>query len=368
MEIRTYLLALRKHWVTVVVLAVLGAVAAGVAYFLTPPVYSSSVTFYVSTPLTDGSNPLSAGQFAQARVNSYVSLLESEQLAFRVIRDQRLAMTTAEVMKEVKATAELNTVLVTATVDDSSPERALAISRGIANTFGAMVDQLDNQNRKADIVVINAVSGPTLLPDPISPSKRIYGGLGLLAGLAVGATIAILRELLDNSVRSPEVGAALTQAPVIGAIDFDPEAKRSPLLLKEATTSIRAESVRQLRTNLQFIDVTRSADVLLVTSAVPDEGKSVVSVNLALSFVEFGNSVLLIEADLRRPRISAYLGVENEVGLTSVLVGQVEVGQAIQAWGADGLSILPSGSTPPNPSELLGSAEMTNLVGRLRQD
>ena len=366
MELRTYLLALRKHWWIVLLATVICTLAAGVAYIFTPPVYSSSVTFYVSTPLSDGNNPLSAGQFAQARVNSYVALLQSEELASRVIRNQQLTVTTAELRKEIEATAELNTVLVTAEVRDVDRTRSLAIARGIANTFGLMVDELDNQGRGANVVTISAVSGPTLAPLPVQPLKRIYGGLGLLAGLALGAAIAIARETLDQSVRNPQTAGALLSAPVIGVIDFDPEAKKNPLLIGETASSVRAESFRQLRTNLQFIDATRSADVLLVTSSVPDEGKSLTAANLAISFVEFGDRVLLIEADLRRPSLWSYFGVEREVGLTNVLVGQTEVSGAIQAWGNDGLHILPSGPLPPNPAELLGSRAMVDVITELR--
>ena len=366
MELRGYLLALRKHWWIILLTTVICTVASGVAYVFTPPVYSSTVTFYVSTPLSDGNNPLSAGQFAQARVNSYVALLESEELASRVIRNQRLSLTTTELRKEIDATAELNTVLVTAEVRDLDRSRSLAITRGIANTFGVMVDELDNQGRGANVVNISAVSGPTLAPDPVEPVKRIYGGLGVLAGLVLGAMIAIVREMLDMSVRNPQTATALLNAPVIGVIDYDPETKKNPLLIGDTALSVRAESFRQLRTNLQFIDATRSADVLLLTSSVPDEGKSLTSANLAISFVEFGDRVLLIEADLRRPSLWSYFGVERDVGLTNVLVGQMELSEAIQPWGNEGLFILPSGSLPPNPAELLGSRAMVDVIAELR--
>ena len=138
------------------------------------------------------------------------------------------------------------------------------------------------------------------------------------------------------------------------------------MLIGDTASSVRAESFRQLRTNLQFIDATRSADVLLVTSSVPDEGKSLTAANLAISFVEFGDRVLLIEADLRRPSLWSYFGVEREVGLTNVLVGQMELSEAIQAWGNDGLHILPSGALPPNPAELLGSRAMVDVIAELR--
>jgi polysaccharide biosynthesis transport protein len=368
LELRAYFQALRKHWLTIALTTVICLTGAVVAYFLTPPVYSSSVTFYVSTPLAEGSNPLNAGQFAQARVNSYVGLLESEELARRVIRDQDLTLTPIELSRQIEATAQLNTVLVKAEVRDTDRERSLAIARGINNTFGVMVDELDNRGRGADIVIITSVSGPTGSPFPVAPNRIIYGGIGLLAGLGLGVLIAISRDAFDTTVRTEETAASLIGGAVIGIIDFDPDSVRNPLLLPGTSSSSRAESFRQLRTNLQFIDATKSADVLLVTSAVPEEGKSLTSVNLALSFVEFGQSVLLIDADLRRPTVWSYLGVEKEVGLSGVLVGNVRVEEAVQPWGVHGLYVLTSGQLAPNPAELLGSKAMSDLVSKVRTD
>jgi capsular exopolysaccharide synthesis family protein len=366
LELRSYLQTIRKSRLLIVLLALLGLAGGLAAFFLTPPTYSSTVTFYVSTPLADGSNPLSAGQFAQARVNSYVSLLQSEELAKRVISDQKLQLASSDLLKEIEASAQLNTVLVTADVRDRSAAQSLQIARGIANTFGGMVGTLDNQGRKAPIVVINVVSGPTLAPSPVSPSLRLYTGLGLLSGLFLGVLVAVLRELLDTTVRSEETATSLVKAPVLGRIAYDAGTKKEPLLIGEGTNSVRGEAFRQLRTNLQFIDATETADVVMVTSSVPHEGKSTTAVNLALSFVEFGYRVLLIEADLRRPKVTDYLGIGGEIGLTEVLVGQVQAVDVIQAWGTGGLAVLPSGAIPPNPSELLGSPAMADLLKDLR--
>ena len=365
-ELRTYLHAFRKHWMQIAFCTLLGVIGGAVAYLLTPTVYSSSVTFYASTPVTEESNPLSAGQFAQARVNSYVSLLESQSLAERIVREQHLNLSPADLTEKIEAKAQLNTVLVTAEVRDSSPDRSLLIARGIASTFGNMVDQLDNEGRKTKIVVINVVSGPALTPYPVWPSIHIYGGLGIVMGAVLGALIAVIREILDMTVRTNETATKLVEAPVIGTIDYDPAAKKSPLLLREAANSLRGESFRQLRTNIQFMDAAESASALMVTSSVADEGKSTAAINLALSFVEFGESVLLVDADLRRPRLAGYLGIEGEIGLTNVLVGQIEFADAIQEWGSDGLHVLPSGSVPPNPSELLGGKRMAQLMRDFR--
>lgn len=365
MELRTYLIALRKNWWVIAIVTVLVTSGGLLAYRLTPSTYASTVTFYVSTPMQKNSNPMSAGQFAEARVNSYVELLSSEKLAKVVVKDTGVDLGPRDVMKEITAEAQLNTVLVTATVTDSSSSRSQLLAQSIADNFGKMVSDLDNQGRKDSIVVINVVSGPTLV-GVVSPSLKRYGGIALLSGLVVGVLLALLRELLDTSVRTVESARGLVGAPVLGMIGYDAASKKSPLILGDKTSSVRAESFRQLRTNLQFIDAADPTDVVLVTSSMPGEGKSTTAINLALTFVEFGERVLIIEGDLRRPKVAGYLGLEGDLGLTNVLVGQVEVDQVIQSFGTGGLSFLGSGSIPPNPSELLGGSRMAELMTELR--
>ncbi|MET1004307.1 MAG: polysaccharide biosynthesis tyrosine autokinase [Propionibacteriaceae bacterium] len=366
MDLRSYLAALRKSWLLIVLFTVAGVAIGAAGFFRTPPTYASTVDFYVSTPQTAGTSAQSGGQFAESRVNSYILLLSSEQLGQRVADSTGVQLTPLQLAQKVSATAELNTVIVTATITDALPQRSLQIAQGVADDFPKLVDELDNQGRPNAIVDINVVSGPTLLPSPVSPDWKRYIGLGLAAGLLLGLIVAVLRELLDTSVRHVDVAQRLVGAPVLGTIGFDPDTKKSPLIIGPESASIRAESYRQLRTNLQFISATRSADVILVTSSLPLEGKSTTAVNLALTFVEFGERVLLIEGDLRRPKMAEYLELEREVGLSNVLAGQVQFDEVVQTWGDGGLFFLGSGSTPPNPSELLGSAQMAALIESLK--
>lgn len=366
MELRNYFLALRKNWWVVLLLATVGTITGGVAYALTPTSYASQVSFYVSTPMPEGTNLQSAGQFAESRVNSYVQVLTSERLAAMVAEREDIDLSPKQVANRITAEAELNTVLLTATVTDSSGERSLEIARGLASSFGDMIDQLDNQGRSDSIVVINLVSGPSFL-GPVAPSLKTYGALGLGAGLALGVVLALVRELLDNTVRTLEGATAVVGAPVLGTIAFDAGSRKAPLILTERNASNRAEAFRQLRTNLQFIDLADPASVLLITSSVPGEGKTTTAVNLAMTFVELGERVLIIEGDLRRPRVADYLGLERGVGLTNVLVGQFDAEEVIQPWGRDGLHFLASGPIPPNPSELLGSPQMVDLVKEQRR-
>jgi capsular exopolysaccharide synthesis family protein len=109
------------------------------------------------------------------------------------------------------------------------------------------------------------------------------------------------------------------------------------------------------------------AKVVLVTSSLPGEGKSTTATNLAISLAQAGQTICLVDADLRRPMINQYLGLDRNAGLTTALVGAADVNDLLQPWGEDSLYVLTSGQVPPNPSELLGSDEMKRLLQRLEQ-
>lgn len=140
-----------------------------------------------------------------------------------------------------------------------------------------------------------------------------------------------------------------------------------PLTVHEDPQSPRAEAFRGLRTNLQFVDVDHPRKVIVVTSPLPGEGKTTVVCNLAIALGAADSRVLVIEADLRRPRVADLLGLERAAGLTTVLAGGVGFEQAVQPWSGGLFDVLTSGQLPPNPSELLASKQMKALLGELRE-
>jgi capsular exopolysaccharide synthesis family protein len=365
LELHSYLSMLRKHLILICVVVVVCTGAALALFWRTDPTYASQVQFYVSTPLPEGNNAQSAGQFAQARVNSYVELLSSEVLASRVIQSSGVDLGPRQVAGRITANADVNTVLVTATVTDEDRERSLAIAKGVGTEFPKMVDELDNAGRDDALVVIHIVSGPTLLPGQVAPNLRLYLLIGIAAGLVLGIGYAVLKELLDVSIRTTSEANESAGTPILGSLPFDPDMKHSPLIIGPHATSPRAEAHRKLRTNLQFVDAAKSASSILITSSLPGEGKSITAVNLALSLVELGERVLLIDADMRKPQASRYLDLASDVGLSNVLAGQAELDHVVQPWGDQGLSVLASGSVPPNPAELLGSTRMRELLEEL---
>ena len=149
-----------------------------------------------------------------------------------------------------------------------------------------------------------------------------------------------------------------------GTVSVRRGAGTSNLVMRTDPHGPQAESYRRIRANLEFADVDRPVRTVVVTSALAGEGKSTTSINLALALAERSDRVLLIDADLRRPSIGRHCGIEDAVGLTTVLLGGVTVADATQRWGGV-LDILPSGAVPPNPGQLLGSAAMADLMSEL---
>jgi capsular exopolysaccharide synthesis family protein len=369
-DLRNFIRLLRDQWKLILVVA---AVAAGVSALLTArttPLYSSSVTFYVSAQ-ANTSDPISAYQgdlLSQQEVQSFAELLHGPMVVQAVISDLGLSAAQSGIGAEISTRPVPQTVLLTATVTDPSPKRAWLIAGSLGTQFTRIVANLEAPpGGGTPPVSVTVVADPQLPTAPVSPDPfrnvAIGLGLGLLAGIALAAAI----RSLDNTIKSADDLPALTDGkPVLGAIPFDPVAKQRPLVVDEDPFRPRVEAFRKVRTNLQFVDIDRPRKVLLFTSALPEEGKSSSACNLAIMLAQSGRRVMLVEADLRRPRAVGYLGLPGTIGVTDVLLGRCSVDEAIQVWGDRLFSVLASGSLPPNPGELLASQQVRQLIARLR--
>jgi capsular exopolysaccharide synthesis family protein len=367
MDLRTHLSVVRQRWWLVLATVMVGLGVAGLVTVRTEPLYTSSVTFFVTTQSQGVTDAYQGGLFLQQRVKSYADLLTSDRLAQSMVADDPLGLTADEVQARVGAQVETNTVLLRATVTDNDQARSLKLAEALATHFVQLVQRLETPPGAAEPPVkIETVSGPRVSADPVSPRPARNLAVGGLLGLMLGIALSVLRGLIDTTVRDGAILQQLTVSPLLGQIPWDVDALSAPLIVGEAAQSARAEALRKLRTNLRFVDAHESARVIAVTSSVQGEGKSTLSCNLAISLAEAGWQVLLIDADLRRPKIAQYLGLEAGIGLTDVLIGEVDVADVVQPWGDKSLLVLPGGSMPPNPSELLGSKGMSDLLRALR--
>ncbi len=369
LDLRDNLRILRRNWILIAAMALAGILAGGLASVLTKPTYAAETQLFVAIQSSGSVQELQQGNtFTQARVQSYVKTVDSPVVLQPAIDTLGLELTAAELAGKVTASTEANTVLINISVVDNSPVQAAAIAQAVASSLVNAIDKLERPKAGGTSPVALSIIKPATAPvSPSSPNTRLNLILGLIVGLALGFASSVLRTTLDNRIRGENEVRLVTDAPLLGGIAFDQDATRKPLLTQTGPQSPRAESFRQLRTNLQFANVSGRAKSVLVTSSLPSEGKSTTATNLAIALAQAGQTVCLIDADLRRPMVSEYLGLDRSAGLTTALVGSADVNDLLQPWGEDNLFVLTSGQIPPNPSELLGSDEMKHLVSRLEQ-
>lgn len=369
MELRDYVRVVRRRWrlITACFLVVV-AVAALVTYRTTPQ-YESRARLFVSTTDRSTSDAYQGSLFSIQRVSSYADLASGRELANRVISDLNLHMDPTDLSDKISATVVPDTVILEISATDPDPRQAQAIAASASLQLSQFVTELETPPGKANAPIKATIVDSASLPTtPVSPQPLRNLGLAAVLGLLLGLGVAVLRELLDTSIKSAADVAEVTDAPVLGGILFDSNAPKEPLLTDLPPHSPRVEAFRILRTNLQFVDVDRDKKVFVVSSSVPGEGKTSTSSNTALALHDAGERTLLIDADMRRPQLAKLFGLEGSVGLTSVLLGRIELAEAVQRHTASGLEVLTSGSLPPNPAELLQSQAMHQLLDKARTE
>jgi capsular exopolysaccharide synthesis family protein len=369
-ELREYLRLIRTQWKLLMLCVVVTVAVAAIVVLRTTPTYQSTATLFINVTPGDASmtSAYQGSLLSQQRASSYADLVRGEAVTNAVVKELRLPVSAATLSSRISAQVVPNTVLLQITATDTAPARAQRINAAVCRQFVAFAKNLERLDARSPSPLRATLVDPSSLPtSPESPKPLRTLLLGLFAGLVLGAVLALVRELLDRTIKNTEALNAWTGAPNLGVIAHDPQAQAKPLVVHLDPRSPRSESFRQLRTNLQFVDVDRRPKRIVITSSVPAEGKTTTTCNLAITLAQAGRRVVLVEGDVRRPRLAEYLGLEGAVGLTSVLVGRIAAEDALQPWGDIPLEVLASGPLPPNPSELLQSRAMELLLGDLER-
>jgi succinoglycan biosynthesis transport protein ExoP len=274
---------------------------------------------------------------ARAQENSLISVLESRKA--EALRLNRTGIEYSVLSREAESNRQIYEALLQRTKET-----------GISGDFKA-----------SSIRVVDAAEIPN---SPFLPRKQRDISLAALTGLLLAVGLVFFFEYLDNRIKTPQELRALLNVPFLGmvpAVSGD-----YPALITEAVPPNFAESIRSVRTNVLFSSAEEGAHVVVITSAGPGEGKSVVSSNLAVSLAQAGQRVLLIDADMRRPRVHEIFDMSQEPGLSNLLVGDCKPSEAVRKWSAvNGICVLPAGMIPPNPSELLGSKRFEEYIATL---
>ena len=236
--------------------------------------------------------------------------------------------------------------------------------------FDAIIKKIKEQDITQDIQTVNVwvVEKAEVPKSPAKPNKARNILLGLIVGLLGAVGLAFFVEYLDNTVKSADDVEAKLGVPVLGVVmrlEAAPEKGIEGFVLQDPQSAF-AECYKALRTSILLSSAVNPPKNILITSVSPGEGKTVTSVNLAMTIAQSEKSVLLVDSDLRKPRVHKIFGLDNSKGLSTYLAGASDI-DIICRDAASNLSIIPSGPVPPNPSELLSSSKMYDLLSALNE-
>jgi len=220
---------------------------------------------------------------------------------------------------------------------------------------------LNSASTIADLKVIENAS----FFGPIKPIAKNYYLAGILIGVLIAAFIILLREQFNRKVLFTNEIEDKTKVPVVGEIIQ--VTSKSPIVIQEGKRTIIAEQFRSLRTNLSFMALSEDAKTTLITSNISGEGKSFISINLAISHTLTDKKVALLELDLRKPRLSNLLDVSRDPGISNYLVGKIPIEGIIKETKIKNLFVVSAGAIPPNPSELILSNKFKEMMEELKK-
>lgn len=367
MELGDYLDVLRSRWLTVAAVTLIVLAAAAAATLLTTPQYTSSTRMFFAVQGGETVSDLAQGStFTEKQMASYAEVAKSPLVLEPVNDSLNLESDVRQLADALNVTVATDTTILVVSATNEDAVLARDIANAVADQLASTVGGLSPERPDgSETVRATMLSEAQVADSPSSPNTARNLGLGFVLGLLLGVGAALLREVLDTRVREESDIAAVTEVTSLATVPIDESATEHPVFMHDDPMSLRAEAIRRLRTNLQFVDFGDRPSSIVVTSSVPAEGKTTTAINLAASLADAGASVILVDADLRRPSVAKYMGFEGRVGLTTVLIGRADVADVAQPWQGTSLDVLPSGQVPPNPSELLGSRAMARLLSEL---
>jgi succinoglycan biosynthesis transport protein ExoP len=360
-EIRQVLqIVWKRLWLITLGTLVMTSVGFGIAA-TRPPVYRASISLLVTRGLTG--NDAGAISTSEYLASTYQELLTKRPVIEAAA--QPLGLDPSEVEEQIQVQLVPDTTLIELTVENNDPYLAMEIAN---RTVAAFMESSRESGgiRVRDLVVVEPAIVPT---EPVGPPAFVYIFLGVFVGSVFSLGLAFFLEYLNESF---ETSADIKQALDLPTLSTIPRLGRrersSKLVMLTHPRSPASEAYRALRTNIRFASVGQPLSTLLVTSAQPGEGKTTVTANLGTALAQSGHQVVLIDADLRFPTLHRLFDLPNDIGLTDLLVGDIQnVEECIAQTEIDNLRLIVSGPIPPDPSELLESKQMRAFLEKAKK-
>ena len=360
---------LKRLWIMVIAGLLVGGIIVALLYTLVEPKYKASVRLYVNNMIdTENLENISYADISASisLTETYLTIIDSDTVFNEVEKKAGLDYSRKEMMKKVSYSAVDSTAVILIEATSTDPEEAALI----ANTYADVVqDKLMDIVEGSSVKILDEASVPTE-HEPRGLAKK--GILGFLLGAVLAALLVLIRAMNEKSIRSAR-DLEYFGAPILGRIpeQYKAAGKRvkknkgkepdSSLLLNKYTPFYVREAFNSLRTNLVYSFSGKNSKIILVTSALEHEGKTSTSINLAKALSEAGYRTLLVDGDLRRSTVSKFIKVEGTPGLSDYLAGMCEINEIVRKL-ADNLYAITAGTVPPNPNNLLSSAEMKKLL------
>lgn len=336
----------------------------------TKPLYTSKTTLLLVSSNDNKENSIITASDITINtklVSTYSELIKSKNVLEKVISNLDIQIDEEELRKSIEVKSVKNTQLIEISVQNEVPEYSAQIANELTKVFETQVKEMYNIN---NIQIMNQADVQTQ-PSNINHKKDII--VFAMAGIVVGAGCVFISDMLNRTIKTvdgieKEFGLpALTTIPI-----YENRLKKGELIVHEEPKSPISETFRTLRTNIQFIKGKEKLQTILITSTLPKEGKSFVSANLAITFAQSGKKVIVIDADMRKGRQASIFRVLRKPGLSNYLLDvseetQIKLEEYIQETKIEGLNVISEGNIPPNPSELLVSEAMINLLEKLKE-
>lgn len=359
--------AIKRYWILEIILFVVTVGAVAGFTFTATPMYSAQIQLMPkATASADASTAQSssaAASSAAAQLANYIEVVQSDAVLQPTIDNLGLHETVPQLRKLVVAENVTGTTLLDITVTYPNAKDTTLILNEVAKQLNKQVSA-----DASDMLTLTTVQKPVEPTLPSSPNIIANMAIGVVAALVVAVLGAFLRELADNNIHAQTDITNAVNAPILASIpkSFTVAGHVPAVIVKPRGHA--AEEFRRLCTNLSFVENGNEdrpdndhSNVIIVTSAVPGEGKTSVSVNLAAVYAEKGESVLLIDADARHPSVAKALGLNNAVGLVKLLAGDVDARTAVQRYWKPEMQVLPVEETSTS-NVILGSNVMRDMV------
>ena len=301
----------------------------------------------------------------QKLVETYSKIIKSKLVLEQVISETGVTYTAEELSENVSVEAYENTEMLKISVTDQDPELAASIANSIAQVFSgeiAKIYQINNISVVDVAVTPEEVSNNTLKRDLlIALFISIFGTIGVVFVVYYFDDTVKLTDNLEEEIGMPVVAKVFKSD--IGSKNN----RKVELLAQKYPKSVVSESIKTLRTNLQFSSVDEDIKTILITSSIPGEGKSFISANLAISFAQTDKRVLIVDCDMRKGRQHRIFKLSNSKGLSNLLIDDMtNYKDYINKTSVDGVHVITRGTVPPNPSELLNSKKNADLIRVLK--